>query len=69
MGTNRTVTDERPLGTTRPSRIHEAYTEVATILEAVDLAAEPELADEIIAALAALDRAYSIADEDGNVVD
>jgi len=39
-----------------------AYDEVAAALEDVDLAAEPELGDEVIDALAAIDRAYAIAE-------
>ena len=60
MGVDSAVTEEV---SPRAERIVSAYEEVAEVLEAVDLAEEPELADEIIGALAALDRAYSIADE------
>jgi hypothetical protein len=49
-------------GAPTTAALENAYDEVAAVLEDVDLAAEPELADEVIAALAAIDRAYAISE-------
>ena len=45
-------------------QLARAYDEVAAVLEHVDLGEEPDLAEEIIATLAALDRAIEIAEEE-----
>lgn len=57
----RAASTPRTASKPRAASIVRAYDEVAVVLETVDLANEPELADEVIAALAALDRAYAIA--------
>jgi hypothetical protein len=49
-------------GGARTAQLARAYDEVAAVLEHVDLGEEPELAEETIAALAALDRAIAIAE-------
>lgn len=61
-GMDSAVSEQGGEGEPTMSALENAYDEVAAVLEDVDLAAEPELADEVIAALAAIDRAYAIAE-------
>lgn len=51
-------------GSDRSERLAAASRELETVLESVDLAAEPELADALVHAVAATQRAHDV-DADG----
>jgi len=56
----RVARTEAPIEERRAEALAEAAARIAEELEAVDLEAEPALADALIAALAAIDRAYAL---------
>lgn len=60
MATGTRETVDRTVNGGMDERLARAYGQLETILEDVDLEREPELADEIIDAIEATDRAYTM---------
>lgn len=53
----------QPVSRGKVARLAEAYEQLETVLESVDLADEPEIADAVIDAIEATDEAYARARE------
>jgi len=59
------VQSERVPQGDNPVQLVEAYRQLESVLETVDLEEEPELADALIDAVSATERAYALATSEG----